>query len=359
MIRAVAYTGGRCDPSARFRIRQYIEPLLGLGVELKEYPAPLGAYPPASHALRPFWAVAAVAARLPSILLSHNAQVTVFQRQLLSTFLTLETLGKSPRLLDVDDAIWLHQRAKSVQRLAESSDGVICGNAFLAETLRNWNQNVCVLPTAIDTNRYCPLETSTARGEVIGWSGSAGNLRYLYSIERALSEVLARNPGVSLSVVCDQMPRFSHIPRDRFSFIPWSPRLEVEALQGMTIGIMPLDDSEWARGKCALKMIAYMACGLPVVVSPVGANLEILKKGSVGFGAATHDEWVDSLDWLVRNPGTGRAYGADGRRVVLQDYSVAGLAPIFAGVLKSFAAPGLKSNNYEPNPLRVVNKPNR
>jgi glycosyltransferase involved in cell wall biosynthesis len=337
MIRAVAYTGGRWDPSARFRIRQYIEPLHRIGVDLKEYPARFGAYPPVRHVIRPFWAAAAVASRIPSLLLSHGAEVTIFQRSLLSTCLTLEFMGKRPRLLDVDDAIWLHQRARSVQRLAEYSDGVICGNAFLAENLQAWNRSVCVLPTAVDTDRYRPSEASAGRGEIIGWTGSSGNLRYLYSIERALMEVLARNPGVSLSVICDQMPHFSHIPRDRFSYVRWCPRVEVEALQRLTIGIMPLDDSEWARGKCGLKMLTYMACGLPVVVSPVGSNIEILKKGSLGFGAVTNDDWVDCLDWLVRNPSRGKTYGADGRRVVLQDYSVSGLTPRFAQVLRSYA----------------------
>ncbi|MGH8402356.1 MAG: glycosyltransferase, partial [Gammaproteobacteria bacterium] len=108
-------------------------------------------------------------------------------------------------------------------------------------------------------------------------------------------------------------------------------------LQDLDIGLMPLEDSEWTRGKCAFKMLTYMACGVPVVVSPVGMNAQVLAKGDIGFGVSNQTEWVDALSALLAQPELARRKGAVGRAVVEQYYSVAVLADQFAAILKAVA----------------------
>src|SRR5688572_19387775 len=159
MLRVAAYTGGRSVPSARFRVRQYIDALRGEGVELREYCALLDSYPPRQRSLRPLWAAAALGERMVAAARSWRADLTLLQRTMLSSFLTAEPLTRRPRVLDVDDAIWLHRGGfggSSARRLARMCDLVICGNAFVAEHFEQWNPNVRLLATGVDTARFRP-----------------------------------------------------------------------------------------------------------------------------------------------------------------------------------------------------------
>ena len=140
-----------------------------------------------------------------------------------------------------------------------------------------------------------------------------------------------------LRIVCDVRPRLSAIPAEQIEFVPWSERAEVTAIQDAAAGIMPLEDSAWARGKCGYKLLTYMACGVPVVASPVGANAGILARGDAGFAARTSGEWEEALRTLLDNPGHARAMGARGRDIVEQHYSLAALAPRLAAILHTTA----------------------
>jgi glycosyltransferase involved in cell wall biosynthesis len=334
-ISVAAFTGGKNVPSARFRVRQYIERLADEGVEVTEFAAPLGMYPPSNRLMRPLWGIATLATRLPGIMQSYRYDLTLLQREMLSTFVTLESLTMRPRVLDVDDAIWLHRGGKFAERLAQQCDGVICGNAFLAEQFSRWNSQVTVIPTAVDTNRYVPGQPVEA--PVIGWSGTSGGFKYLYSIELALVAVLERVPEAMLRIVSDTMPSFQKIPANRIEFIRWSPENEVHAIQGMAVGIMPLEDSLWERGKCSFKMLTYMACGIPVVVSPVGMNIEVLSHGFIGFGAQTIDDWVSTLLLLLGDIEQRIEMGQKGRQTALDKYSVNFVAPKLAATLLQHA----------------------
>ena len=335
MLRVAAFTGGKNVPSARFRVRQYIGRLTGEGVEVTEFAAPMGVYPPANKLMRPLWGIATLATRLPGIMQSYRYDLTLLQREMLSTFVTLENLTKRPRVLDVDDAIWLHRGGKFAERLAQQCDGVICGNAFLAEQFSRWNSRVTIIPTAVDTNRY--FQEQPVEAPVIGWSGTSGGFRYLYSIEPALVAVFERIPDAMLRIVSDAMPSFQKIPASRIEFIRWSPENEVQAIQGMAVGIMPLEDSLWERGKCSFKMLTYMACGVPVVVSPVGMNVEVLSHGHIGFGAQTIDDWVDILLSLLADMRQRIEMGENGRQVLLDNYSLNVVAPKLAETLLQYA----------------------
>ena len=336
MIRIAAFTGGLSVPSARFRVRQYIPDLCKEGINVDEFASGFGQYPPRVRWVRSFWALATLAERLPNVVMSHRYDAVLLQREIMSSFVTLEPLTTRPRILDVDDAIFLQRGGGFAKRLAELSDRVICGNNYLAEWFGRWNINVDVIPTAVDTERYFPdAETKPSDSPlVIGWIGTSGNYKYLYGIEGALAKVIRAYSGTRLKVVGDQLPEFQHLSLDQVDFVPWSEAIEVQAIQSMDIGIMPLEDSPWARGKCSFKMLQYLATGLPVVVSPVGMNAEILTLGELGIGATTERQWIDGLIALLENRTLRARFGAEGRRVVESSFSIRVVAPRLARSLR-------------------------
>lgn len=333
MISVAAFTTGRDVPASRFRVRQYIAGLRQYGVELSEFYPRAGGYPPEQRWKRPVWAVASLAGRVPEVARSFGCDVTLFQREMFSTFLTLEPLTKRPRVLDVDDAIWLNRGSSFARKLATISDSVICGNSFLAEYFRQWNANITILPTAVDTKRFVPLKRRPFPGSpVIGWSGNRSGFADLKMIEAALKAVLAKYPKARLRVMADERPALD-VPPHQFEFLQWSPEVEVQAIQGMDVGIMPLRDTLWSRGKCSYKMLLYMSCGVPVVVSPVGMNAEILEMGSLGQAAVSSDNWVGALEAVIKDPTQALAMGEKGREVAVNTFSIETLAGSLAAEL--------------------------
>ncbi|MBI1920105.1 MAG: glycosyltransferase [Geobacter sp.] len=336
MIRVAAYTPGRHTPSARFRVRQYLPFFKKAGIEVHEYVPREGTYPPSERLKRPLWAVKSILERIPAVVRSHEYDVTLLQREMFSSHITLEPFTKRPRILDVDDAIWDNRRGAFAESLARMCDAVICGNAFLAEQFRKWNSRVYIVPTAVDTKRFRPSLASKEK-QIIGWSGSSSGFHYLYGIEKALATVLTKFPSVILRIIADAAPRFAQIPSERWEFVRWAPEIEVQAIQGMTIGIMPLDNSIKARGKCSFKMLCYMACGVPVVVSPVGMNVELLAKGDIGYAASSTEEWVDGIALLVEDPVTAKRKGQTGRRICIEHYDVHLVASRIAKIIDEVA----------------------
>jgi glycosyltransferase involved in cell wall biosynthesis len=335
VLKVAAYTGGRSVPSARFRVRQYIPALKVLGIEVRESWAKLGSYPPASKSLRPLWGMAAICERAVSAAGSFSSDVTLLQREMLSTFVTAEPFTKPPRALDVDDAIWLYGDGSFARRLAGLSELVICGNDFLAEHFHRWNSNIHILPTAVDTSRYRPLDSLRTLGHKrIGWCGSGSTLRYLEALTPVFKAVLERRRDVKLRIVADVRPVLDGIAENQLEFIPWSPEGEVRAIQEMSVGLMPLENTPWARGKCSFKLLTYMACGIPVVASPVGMNVEVLSAGG-GMAARGHDEWIDVIHSLLDEESLAQRMSQRGREAVLRDYSLSALAPLLARILRS------------------------
>ena len=209
MLKIAAYTGGKRVASARFRVRQLIAPMRSHGIFIHEHSAAFGSFPPVHRAGRPLWAVASLAQRIPTVLRSYKADLSLIQREMLSSFVTLEPALKPPRVLDVDDAIWIHMGDKRARRLATLADAIICGNRTVSEYFSQWNRNVRIIHTAVDDKRFTPLQKNTDNEIVIGWSGASDAFSELYRIEPALAQVLRQQPNVKLRILADQKPQFT------------------------------------------------------------------------------------------------------------------------------------------------------
>jgi glycosyltransferase involved in cell wall biosynthesis len=256
---------------------------------------------------------------------------------MLSTYSTLERLTARPRVLDVDDAIYLHRGGGFAQRLAGMADLVICGNAYLANWFKRYARKVVILPTGIDTAVYCPSKSGRGRNGVIGWIGTAGNMKYLHAIEPALQRIVASNPDVTIRVISDAKPTFVGLTARNVEYKTWSASTEVDDIRGFDVGIMPLEDTPWTRGKCSFKMLQYMACGVPAIVSPVGTNTDVLNRGRCALAADTVPQWIEALSAALYEDSLRDDLIRTGRHVALNHFSIDVLAPQLAQYLKMTA----------------------
>lgn len=333
-VRGVAFTQGLGVPSARFRVRQYLPQLERAGIDLLERPARFGAYPPGPGFQRLPWLAATLAERALAALKSNAADVVLFQREMVSTLALTERLCRAPAVLDVDDAIWLTQRAGMIDRLAARCRLVLCGNDYIAEHFAPFAP-VRVLPTGVDTHVWVPGERDAQ--PTLVWSGSAGGLPYLYEIEPALARVLADHPEARLRVVSNTPPLFRAIDPSRVEFIPWSPEREVAAVQSAWVGLMPMPDTPWTRGKCSFKMLTYLACAVPAVASPWGMNQQVIAGGGA-FAAVSEGDWVEHLHGLLRDAELARQAGFAGRAQIEAKYASEMLGQTLAAALREVLA---------------------
>ena len=242
-------------------------------------------------------------------------------------------------VVEMDDAIHLTPGHETkIPALLTLASGVIVGNERLAAYARQCSSNVRVVPTVVDTDRFAPLErrgvTSNGHADdpiTIVWMGLAYNLKYLTVLVPALRALQSQYP-VKLRVVCSHAPQLAGVDVE---FRPWDFSREVTDLQDATIGVMPLEDTEWARGKCGLKLLQYLAVGLPAVASPVGVNSDIIVNGENGFLAMTEDEWYERLLALCRQPELRTRMGQAGRKTVESGYSLALWGPRLADVYRA------------------------
>jgi len=269
------------------------------------------------------WQGMKVGLRLKQVVHSRSFDLTWLQRELVTGHQTIEWILGRPLVLDVDDAIWLGKPgvADHVARIATRADLILAGNSYIADWFSRFNRHVHIVPTGVDCDRHVPGNAASSGKFVVGWIGTRGNLRYLSDIAPALRTFLARHPDAELHVVSDQAPVLPDLPPSQVRVIRWSESSEVKSIQHMTIGIMPLPDDPWTRGKCSFKMLQYMACGLGVVVSPVGMNKYVLGLDSVGLGATTLNDWAESLEYMYGNPSACANMGARGVQVVRRDFS--------------------------------------
>ena len=345
------------SPSQRFRFEQYLEKLKNAGIEFD---------------LAPFWGMKAWSD------LYHRGRY--FQkaigliRGIVGRFLVLfgvsryhfvfihrEALPLGPPVIewvlcrvfrkkiiyDFDDAIWLpntseenwmvssfkcHSKVKSICRWSYK---VSCGNSYLATFAKQFNASVIINPSTIDTQKLhdpALYEVSRSRETItLGWTGTHSTLKYVDSLVPVLQKLESTYPHFRLVVIADKKPSLAV---QSLTFLPWLKDREIEDLLQLDIGIMPLSDDVWTRGKCGFKALQYMALGIPAVASPVGVNTEIIDHGVNGFLCTTEEEWFTCLKSLIDHPALRERMGQQGRRKIIDHYSVLSNTPTFLSLFE-------------------------
>lgn len=251
-----------------------------------------------------------------------------------------------PIVYDFDDAIFLPNVSEAnkaiaflknpgrVAQILRRSTRVVVGNDFLAQFARKHNPSVTVIPTPVDTGRFVPREdvpAESGRDLVVGWIGSPTTFPYL----QALADTLRRVAGqhrFTLKVSGAGQP--VHFPGVTVTEVPWTMAGEVGLFNTCDIGVYPLTDDEWSRGKCGFKAIQCMACGVPVVAAAVGVNREIITDGVDSFLASTPDEWVEKLGRLLSDSALRKRMASAGRRTIEARYSLRVMAPQLTRILQ-------------------------
>jgi glycosyltransferase involved in cell wall biosynthesis len=233
---------------------------------------------------------------------------------------------------DFDDAIMHNDsshtdvvsssRARRVGVMTRHASSVIAGNRYLADWAAPRSRGaVSIVPTTVDLDAYPSRRDAAPVDPVLGWIGSGVNLMYLESIAPALSHLARRRPEARLKVVCDEFPALEGIEVIQKR---WSLATEADDVRSFAVGVMPLWDDAWTRGKCSIKILQCFAASRPVVCSPVGHNLDVVDHGRNGYFASSEEEWVDRLDELLGDDEKRRRMGEEGRRTVEARYSTAG-----------------------------------
>ena len=340
------------NPSQRFRIEQW-EPLLrrrGVEVTFRPFESPeLHAvlYKPGMVRQKLTHVARAFARRASELrgLRDYDAVYVLREMALLGPPLFERWLARSgvPFIFDFDDAVFVPYvspangylsylkfpgKTRTICRLAAH---VMAGNAYLADYARRVNDRVTVVPTTIDTEKYAAGEREAGDPPVVGWSGSYSTAQHLDTLRPALRR-LARTERFRLRVIGAPGYRVEGVDVEA---VPWRAETEVADLRRIDVGVMPLPDEPWSRGKCGLKALQYMALGIPTVCSPVGVNSEIIREGENGLLASTEDEWVEKLSRLLRSAELLRRLGAAGRASVEARYSAEGQAPRVFNIIES------------------------
>ena len=334
----------RLGASSRLRMMQYFPWLESAGVEVTVAPFFSDAYVQGLQAHRRGIGdvVSSYFRRVRAILGSGQFDLIWIEKEMLPWLpasLEFALMGQRvPYVLDYDDAVFHYydqHRNPLVKmllgskhsRLIKGAALIIAGNAYLADYAQHAGaEHVEIIPTVIDLERYtCVKEVHNAQKTLppsVGWIGQRASVSNLFPYKELFN-------GFS----CEGKARFSAIGIDAQALglpmhsLPWSEQSEVSDIKSFDIGIMPLVDEPFERGKCGYKLIQYMACGLPVIASPVGVNNQLVKHGVNGFLAETVQEWSDALGILLCDHDLRQKMGREGRLIVERDYSLQVMAP--------------------------------
>ncbi len=242
-----------------------------------------------------------------------------------------KVLGKKI-IFDFDDAIWLPNTSQSnflaaklkfhhkTRLISKWAHRVSAGNAYLAAYAQKYNPNTIINPTTIDTINWHSQVKSQEHNKqlVIGWTGTHSTLKYLDELVPILQE-LEHSFSFTFLVIANQAPTWQ---LDSLQFIPWQKATEIEDLLKMNIGLMPLTDDDWAKGKCGFKALQYMALGIPALASPVGVNAEIIDHEENGFLCHSAQDWEKYLTQLLQDPTLRVKLGKKARKKIIDYYSV-------------------------------------
>jgi glycosyltransferase involved in cell wall biosynthesis len=306
------------QPSFRHRMRSLVGALETAGWRVRNECFPSGRY-----GLRT-WERRALL-RWADVVVLHQIKLSALEARLMRAF-------SRYRVFDVDDAIYVRKprrlgdpvhdspwRRRKFAATCRYVNVVAAGNDVLAGVARVTAPDVVILPTSIEVAAYQPTTATAADPPTIAWIGSPENLIYLEMIRPALARLSARHPGLRVRVICSKFPDWPEINLER---VVWSSQTEAASLAAAHIGVMPLTDDEWSRGKCAFKLLQYMAASLPCVASPIGANTEAVIDGVNGFHARDVGEWERNLERLIESAELRARFGKAGYAHVEQRYSM-------------------------------------
>ncbi|MFK7899756.1 MAG: glycosyltransferase [Cyclobacteriaceae bacterium] len=241
-------------------------------------------------------------------------------------------------VFDFDDAIWMQQprvrnnlhflkSPSKTKKIIQLTDVVLAGNQFLADYASQFNENTFMLPTVVDTDYYKPIVKGRSNKIVIGWSGSPTTINHFKYIEEPLSEILRRYGNkIEIIVYGDESYKNEKLG---VKGIRWSKETEKEVIGGYDIGIMPLEDNEWERGKCGMKALLYMSMGIATIASPVGVNTAIIGENEFGILANKAQDWVEKFSLLIENECIRKKISEKGRMRAIEKYSVLSVKELF------------------------------
>lgn len=345
------YPPGRA-PSQRFRFEQYLDILTANGHEYRLAPFLSEAtwrilYQPGQALQKALGILGGFGRRLGHVLAAPAYDFVFVHREAaplgppIFEWLLTKVLRKRV-IYDFDDAIWLpntseanriaaglkfHHKVASICRWAYKNS---CGNAYLAAYAQQFNPRAVVNPTTIDTvHLHNEVRDQGAPGPlVIGWTGTHSTLKYLLPLVPVLAQLEAEGLAFEFRVISNQPPEFAQ-PLRSLRFVPWQKATEIADLLTFHVGLMPLEDDPWAKGKCAFKALQYMALGIPALVSPVGMNTEVVQDDYNGYICRTPADWHLRLRQLLTDAAHRQALGLAARATIEQRYSVTANTPNF------------------------------
>lgn len=329
------------SPSQRFRFEQYLGFLQsqGFNCELSYLISPQDDkyfYSPGNIFKKLRILISSFRKRMRDTRAARRYDIVFVQREAFmtgSTYFEKKLKASGAKLVyDFDDAIWMLDTSDAnkrfewlkdpnkTSRIIAMADMVFAGNAYLADYAGRFSNNVKIIPTTIDTDEYVRMTVPGDETVCIGWSGSITTIKHFEYAVPFLKRIRQKyGDKVKIKVIGDAAYMNEELG---IQGLGWSKQDEIKELSSFDIGIMPLPDDEWAKGKCGLKGLQYMALEVPTIMSPVGVNSEIIEDGKNGFLATTEDEWVEKLSQLIESKEQRVAMGKAARATVLEKYSV-------------------------------------
>jgi len=340
--------------SSRLRVWQYLKHLERLGVRCCFRPFMSSAfyeivYQPGRFWLKTYHFILSAFNRLLDLPIIKKHDLVFVQREAfpfgppIFEWIVAKILRK-PLIYDFDDAIFLKTKSKynnlvrfvkspqKISKIIRMSTQVIVGNKYLQEYALKFNQSTSVIVTPVDTEKFKPEDKKANKDNVVlGWIGSHSTSTFLLPLRDVFQRLQAKYPCLTLRFV-GAGNLFNQIPFAQF----WEWKLERESkdLNTFDVGIMPLPENEWSKGKCGYKLLQYMGAGIPVVCSPIGVNKEIVQEGGNGFFAGLQEEWFKKLSALIEDSEMRQRMGIKGRKTVENRYSLKACLPSFYEVLK-------------------------
>ena len=332
------------SPSQRFRFEQYLEFLKqqGFDYDFSYLISPEDDkifYSPGNTVQKGIIFFKCFSKRLKDALNANQYDIIFIQREAFMTGTTFfeKQFAKSRAkvIFDFDDSIWMQnvsdankkfsflKDASKTSKIIALSDMIFAGNQYLADYAKPFNSNIRIVPTTIDTDEYQRMTLPADDKVCIGWSGSITTIQHFKFAVPALLKVKKKyGDRIKIKVIGD-----ANYKNDELDVISMNCNKhdELKELSSFDIGIMPLPDDEWAKGKCGLKGLQYMALEIPTIMSPVGVNSQIINSGVNGFLATTDDEYVNAISQLIEDKELRKKVGAEGRKTVVDHYSVKAL----------------------------------